>query len=212
MYIFRTKSNFSLTWNFYKTIFFILLFFFFFLSIGVTAVFASFQEQGELSEEDFKEKKKSPPGGEVYSPFAGRNYPDQVFFGDTHFHTNLSPDAGLLGTTLSVVDGYRMARGEKVISNTGQPIQLIRPLDFLVVTDHSEYIGLAPMIREANPILLSDPYGKFLYENFTAGPEGAMKAFRSILDDAVTGNNRLGESEMVPTIWAQLLKTADEYN
>ena len=34
----------------------------------------------------------------VYSPYAGRDYPDQVLFGDTHFHTNLSPDAGLLGT------------------------------------------------------------------------------------------------------------------
>ena len=56
-----------------------------------------------------------------------------VFFGDMHFHTNLSFDAGLVGTTLDVHDGYRMARGEKVISNSGQPVQLIRPLDFLVV-------------------------------------------------------------------------------
>ena len=148
----------------------------------------------------------------VYSPYADRAYPDRVFFGDTHFHTNLSPDAGLIGTTLTVSDGYRFARGETITSNTGQRVQLVRPLDFLVVTDHAEYIGLAPMIRDANPILLSDPYGKFLFENFTAGPEGAMTAFRSILDDAVTGNNRLGESEMVSTIWADFVETAEAYN
>ena len=48
----------------------------------------------------------------VYSPFVNRDYPDQVLFGDSHFHTNLSPDAGLIGTTLDVDAGYRFARGE----------------------------------------------------------------------------------------------------
>jgi hypothetical protein len=163
------------------------------------------QVEAAVTEDDLVQER-------VYSPYAGRAYPDQVLFGDTHFHTNLSPDAGLIGTTLSVSDGYRFARGEEIRSNTGQRVQLIRPLDFLVVTDHSEYIGLAPMIRDANPILLADPYGKFLYENFTAGPEGAMTAFRSILDDAVSGNNRLGQSDMVPTIWNEFLETADQYD
>ena len=62
----------------------------------------------------------------VYSPYVNRDYPDQVLFGDTHFHTNLSFDAGLVGTTLDVDVAYRFARGEKVLSNTGQPVQLIR--------------------------------------------------------------------------------------
>ena len=82
----------------------------------------------------------------VYSPFVGRDYPDQVLFGDTHFHTELSFDAGMIGTRLDVDDAYRFARGEKVISNTGQPVQLVRPLDFLVITDHAEFIGLAPPV------------------------------------------------------------------
>jgi len=70
----------------------------------------------------------------IYSPFVDRDYPDRVLFGDTHFHTNLSFDAGLVGTSLDVDAGYRFARGETVRSNTGQPVQLIRPLDFLVIT------------------------------------------------------------------------------
>ena len=76
----------------------------------------------------------------LYSPFIGNNYPRTVYFGDTHFHTELSFDAGLIGTSLDVHDGFRMARGEKVISNTSQSVQLIRPLDFLVITDHTEMI------------------------------------------------------------------------
>ncbi|MBW2386771.1 MAG: DUF3604 domain-containing protein, partial [Deltaproteobacteria bacterium] len=68
-----------------------------------------------VTEADFESER-------VYSPFVGRSYPDQVLFGDTHFHTNLSFDAGLVGTTLGVDEGYRFARGEKVISNTGQPV------------------------------------------------------------------------------------------
>ena len=182
------------------------------LALAASSALASPQEMGKLSAEDMEEAKGGAAGDRVYSPYVGRDYPDQVFFGDTHVHTKLSPDAGLVGTTLSVDDAYRFARGEQVTANTGQPVQLIRPLDFLVVTDHAEYIGLAPMIRDANPILLSNPHGKFLYENFTAGPEGAMKAFRSILDDAVTGNNRLGESEMVPTIWKSFVESADSYD
>ena len=85
-------------------------------------------------------------------------------FGDSHFHTNLSFDAGLIGTSLKVYEGYRFSRGEKVISNTGQPVQLVRPLDFLVITKHADFIGLAPMIHESNPVLLSDPWGKWVHE------------------------------------------------
>ena len=88
---------------------------------------------GAIKGEDLEQER-------VYSPYSGRAYADQVFFGDMHFHTNLSFDAGLVGTSLDVHDGFRVARGEKVISNSGQPVQLIRPLDFLVITDHSEMI------------------------------------------------------------------------
>jgi len=149
---------------------------------------------------------------DYYSPYAFRNYPDQVLFGDMHLHTNLSPDAGFLGTTLTVEDAYRAARGETVVSSTGQPFQLIRPLDFLVVTDHAEYIGLAPMVREANPVLLASEYGKWLWEHFTAGPEGALIAFSSMIEDAATGTNRLGDTGLAEPIWQGFVETADRFN
>ena len=108
------------------------------LAVSVSSATASPKDR-VVTIEYFKTQK-------VYSPYVGRAYPDRVLFGDTHFHTNLSFDAGLVGTTLGVNEGYRFARGEKVISNSGLPVQLIRPLDFLVITDHAELIGLAPMI------------------------------------------------------------------
>jgi hypothetical protein len=98
------------------------------------------------------------------------------------------------------------------MSNTGQPVQLIRPLDFLVITDHAEYIGLAPMLREGNPALLSNEYGKWLYENFNAGPEGMNRAFKSLIKDVTTGNDRLADSNMAPFIWKEFVETAEKYN
>ena len=152
-------------------------------------------------------------GERVYSPYAGRAYSDQVFFGNTHFHTELSFDAGLVGTTLDVHDGFRMARGEKVISNTGQPVQLIRPLDFLVITDHAELIGLAPAIHESNPLLLADPWGKWVHERFNAGDEGRMEAFTNIIELAtVQGINPFSSDELTRSTWRDFVRIADRYN
>ena len=120
------------------------------------------QSETPVTQEDFVEE-------EVYSPYAGRAYPDQVFFGDTHFHTEVSFDAGLVGTTLDIHDAFRFARGEKIRSNTGQPVQLIRPLDFLAITEHAEFNGLATGLRESSPTLLADSWGKSIYEMFNPG-------------------------------------------
>jgi len=159
-----------------------------------------------VSKDDFKKER-------IYSPYANRAYADNVYFGDTHFHTELSFDAGLIGTTLDVHDGYRMARGETVISNTGQPVQLIRPLDFLVITDHAELLGLAKAIREANPILLSDPWGAWIHERFNSGPEGRMEAFANVLEKGIgQGINPFGSDELTKYIWEDFVKVAEQYN
>ncbi len=175
------------------------------LAFATGSVFASGLDRA-VKAEDFEQER-------VYSPYAGRAYADNIYFGDTHFHTELSFDAGLVGTSLNVHDGFRMARGEKVISNTGLPVQLIRPLDFLVITDHSELIGLAPAIREANPLLLSDPWGAWVYERFNSGAEGRMEAFANIIQLAtVEGVNPFGSDELTHSIWQSFIKIADQYN
>ena len=95
-----------------------------------------------------------------YSPYVDRNIPMRIFWGDTHHHTSYSPDAGLVGNTLGPEEAYRFARGEEVTASSGLRAKLLRPLDFLVVSDHAEYIGLADLIRSSDPALLADPIGK----------------------------------------------------
>ena len=149
----------------------------------------------------------------VYSPYAGRAYADQVFFGDTHFHTELSFDAGLIGTSLDAHDGFRIARGEKIVSNTGQPVQLIRPLDFLVITDHAELIGLASAIRESSPLLLAEPWGKWIHERFNSGAEGRMEGFADIIQRAtVLGENPFESEDLTRSVWEDFVRIADQYN
>jgi hypothetical protein len=92
-----------------------------------------------------------------YSPYAGRNFPTRPFFGDTHLHTSSSFDAVAFGSRLDPEDAYRFARGEEVVSSTGAPAKLSRPLDFLVVADHSESIGVLGDVLAGTPMLMTDP-------------------------------------------------------
>jgi hypothetical protein len=79
-----------------------------------------------------------------YSPYAGRNFPTRPLFGDTHLHTSFSMDAGAFGARIGPRDAYRLARGEEITASSGQPVKLSRPLDFLVVADHSDNMGFFP--------------------------------------------------------------------
>jgi hypothetical protein len=123
------------------------------------------------------EMRDSVKGAEKhYSPYVGRNIPDRVLWGDTHLHTSFSADAGLTGTTLGPEEAFRLARGEVVTSTGGLKAQLRRPHDFLVVSDHAEYLGLANMLRDGDPVLLADPNGKRWYAGFRTGGQAAIDA------------------------------------
>jgi hypothetical protein len=80
----------------------------------------------------------------TYSPAAAWNYPSRVYWGDTHLHTSASMDAGAFGNRLGFDEAYRFARGEELTSSTGQRVKLTRPLDFLVIADHSDNMGFFP--------------------------------------------------------------------
>ena len=114
--------------------------------------------------------------GKAYSPWAERSFPSQVFWGETHLHTGLSLDAGLFGNTTGHETAYRLARGEQVVSSTGQPVKLSRPLDFLVITDHSDMMGIATDIQSGAPNILANPKGKEWAEGFAKGGQAAAEA------------------------------------
>jgi hypothetical protein len=104
-----------------------------------------------------KTKEELEAARKAYSPFAGKTYPTHVYFGDTHHHTANSGDAMMAGNTLSPEQAYRFARGEEVVSSTGIPVKLSRPLDFLVVSDHAEGLGIMFQLLQGNPVFTSDP-------------------------------------------------------
>ena len=93
--------------------------------------------------------------GKAYSPYAQRTFPERPLWGDSHLHTALSMDAGLFGNRLMPRDAYRFARGEEVVSSTGQRVRLSRPLDWLAVTDHSDGMGMVGDIAAGKPQLLA---------------------------------------------------------
>jgi hypothetical protein len=151
----------------------------------------------------------------VYSPYAGRSYPTRPFFGDTHLHTSFSMDAGASGARLNPNDAYRFARGEEVISNTGQPAKLSRPLDFLVVADHSDGMGFFPLLMSGSPEVMGSPQAREWLDWIKAG-EG-QKAAMAIITAFNTGNM---PKELMPVpgtkvfsdTWAQTIQAAEAHN
>ncbi|MDB6135277.1 MAG: hypothetical protein JWM59_3520 [Verrucomicrobiales bacterium] len=107
-----------------------------------------------------------------YSPYADRKFPTRPFFGDTHLHTGFSFDAGAFGCRLTPRDAYRFARGEQVMASSGQPAKLSRPLDFLVVADHSDNMGFFTDLLAGKPELLADPQGRKWYDMVKGGQGG----------------------------------------
>jgi len=145
-----------------------------------------------------------------YSPYVDRNIPSRVFWGDAHHHTANSPDAGLVGNTLGPEDAYRFARGEEVISSSGLRAKLIRPLDFLVVSDHAEYLGLPALLRKSDPVLLADPIGKRWHDLFRGGQ--GYNLFLEILGSATQGVEALKSEAIKRTVWERFAETADRFN
>src|SRR5262245_42859761 len=103
--------------------------------VGLSA--AAPQDAGQRKEPDNAtlEQGFKEPG---YSPYAGRNFPTQVYWGNQHVHTVISMDAGAIGCKLDDEACYRFSRGEEVTTSTGQRIKLSRPMDWVVVSDHAE--------------------------------------------------------------------------
>jgi hypothetical protein len=125
--------------------------------------------------QDSAKTKKSFPASRPYSPYAGRNFPTRPLFGDTHLHTGFSMDAGAFGARTTPRDAYRLARGEEITASSGQPVKLGRPLDFLVVADHSDNMGFFPDLFAGKPEMLADPTGRKWYDMIKSG-QGAAAA------------------------------------
>ena len=155
------------------------------------------------------------PAKPSYSPYAGRNFPTRPLFGDTHLHTSISVDAGAFGCRLGPVDAYRFAKGEEITASSGQPVKLSRPLDFLVVADHSDLMGLFPMIFRGDPIVTATENGRKWNEQIQNG-QGAVAA----MDIITSFGAGTIPKEIMPlpgtpiyrSVWQELIKAAEGAN
>jgi len=182
-------------------------------ALGVLlSVAAAAQDSGTLTAD---EAAKLYPDKPLYSRYAGRNFPTRPFFGDTHLHTAYSMDAGAFGARLDPRAAYRFARGEQVTASSGQPVKLSRPLDFLVVADHSDNMGFFPDLLAGKPSVLADPTGKKWYDMIQAG-KGADAAIEIIV--AFSHNKFPNDLMYFPgtsaykNAWQKTIDAAEEYN
>lgn len=154
------------------------------------------------------------PDRSGYSPYPEQDFPNQVLFGDTHLHTSYSWDAGMVFNTLSPADAYRYAKGETVTSGTGIPARLQRPLDWLVVSGHSDGLGVAPLLARADPTLLADPLGAELYELTSQQTiESSQAAYNLWLARWFEGTNNLGSDQNTPIVpWEEIIEAAEAAN
>ena len=151
-----------------------------------------------------------------YSPYVDRDIPMDVYWGDTHLHTNMSQDVGTTvlfsDRSMSSIDAYRFALGETITTRLGTKMRRQRPLDFLVIADHAENIGLNVGIVENNEELMKSAFGQRIIADYkeaknTGGEDEFSKAFsKYFLEKADVGK------PFKNSVWNKITTTADKYN
>ncbi len=139
--------------------------------------------------------------------------PDDVYWGDLHVHSNLSFDSNSFGNqNLGPEAAYRFARGEEVQTSSGQMAKLSRPLDFLMVADHAEYLGFLTGIQDGSQEALSSALGKrwqgYLRESEGMGP--IMNEYVAMVTGAKP--QEVPSQAFTETVWKYVVDVAERYN
>jgi len=170
------------------------------LPIAVAAALTAYQAAAEETD--------------VYSPYVSRDFPMNVYFGDTHLHTSISLDAyGDGNVTLGPDEAYRFAKGEVITGHDGKPVRMSRPLDFLMVADHAEYLGIVPGIAEGKPGtgLRATEVGARWGEMWDAGQ--TAEVFGEFIIDVTSNDPRIEDPEYARSVWEdQIIAAAEAHN
>lgn len=140
---------------------------------------------------------------------------NNVYFGDTHLHTSNSFDAGAFGNTLPPDVAYQYARGEQVTASMGLKTQLVKPLDFLVVSDHSDNMGMIPDLYAGKESIISTPLGKEFYDGLMAGKnhEVAIELIKQFSQGTLPPElNYDPQSAGYKNSWNNIIDSAEKYN
>ena len=134
-----------------------------------------------------------------------------LYWGDLHLHSQLSADAYILQTRLTKDQAFKFARGETVQADNGMPAKLRRPLDFLAVTDHAEYLGIYAQMAVDDPRLDAWEMGTEWKELLRLGD---MMGLALAFSDAIQTSEPeyLTPDSLRASIWQEASAVADKYN
>ncbi len=137
-----------------------------------------------------------------------------LLWGDTHLHTKYSGDAyALRNWSVTPDDAYRFAKGEPVAHAFSKArMQLKTPLDFLVVTDHAEYMGVMQLVENNSEALAKTEIGKILFKNRDDGD--LRKSFVLLASSLNNDKPEKGllTKEIRQPIWDIITSAADRHN
>ena len=151
-------------------------------------------------------------GEESYSPYAGREFPTKILWGDTHLHTMISVDAGTM-CRIGQEDAFRFASGEEITTTHGLRAKLSRPLDFLVISDHAEMYGLMPQLLKGDPEILASEKGKRWYDMLKSGDaDSTFAAAMEIVASLSKKDPPIESDKAVRNAWKDYTALADRYN
>jgi len=136
---------------------------------------------------------------------------NNVYFGEQHLHTVNSPDAFAMGTRNTPDDAYRFCKGEAVKKNTtGEMVQKGTPYDWCAVTDHSEYLGIMPLLLDPNSPLQKTPIGKLIA---SGDPKQGEAAFQQIITSASVGKpiSYMSDPKIAASVWKKQKDAANKH-
>ncbi len=144
----------------------------------------------------------------------------QALFGDLHVHTSFSFDAAANSTGATPADAYRFARGETIpfwpIGEDGSPegsIAIDRPLDFVAVTDHGEFLGERRLCRDPE----SPRYGSDFCTTFRSDQRVGMQMLGAVITtetpsrtDELCGEDGSLCREWAMNPWREIIEAAED--
>lgn len=135
-----------------------------------------------------------------------------AYFGDLHVHTRFSFDAYIFNVRATPDDAYNYAAGGTVKHAAGYDMRITdAPLDFMAVTDHSEYLGVLPAMNDPSSPLSQLPYAK---DMFSKDPKQITAAFNKVAQSIGDGRElpELRAPAVSEAAWAQIIAAAQRHN
>lgn len=139
-----------------------------------------------------------------------------AYFGQTHLHTGWSFDEAFYNVRVGPENAYKHARGEKVKHPYGYDVQLKLPLDFMVVSEHAEYMGVLIQMYDPNNPLSKHPLAKQLVESGNDEAK-STKGFYTLVsqtiqpDGTTKPDSTLNTSSLKKSVWDAYIKITNDF-